>query len=155
MVKYTWVKESVPKNLEIKQVYGIAFSKDGEILLRKEQNEFKLTGGKPERKDKSLIDTLKREYQEELNTELKEIYFLGYLLVKEENKPPYAQVRMIAKIKRINEERPDSDNGKMYERVLIPVNRAKDILNYPDEAGNKMLEEAITLAKKRYNLPNI
>jgi len=59
-----------------------------------------LTGGKPENIDINLEDTLKREYLEELNMEIKDIYYLGYLLV-EENSEKYAQVRMIAKIKKI------------------------------------------------------
>ena len=51
MVKYTWIKKSVPKELLVKQVYGIVFSNDGNILLRVDNNKYKLTGGKPENSD--------------------------------------------------------------------------------------------------------
>lgn len=83
MVKYTWIKKSVPKELLVKQVYGIVFSNDGNILLRVDNNKYKLTGGKPENSDDNFWDTLKREYIEELNIELENIHYLGYLLVEE------------------------------------------------------------------------
>ena len=57
MAKYSWIKESVPRNLAIKQVYGIAFSNEGNILLRVEDNKYKLTGGKPEKYDKDFEET--------------------------------------------------------------------------------------------------
>ena len=109
MVKFIWIKNNVPDNLTVKQVYGIAFSDDGRALLRIEDNKYKLTGGKPELNE-TFEETLKREYVEELNVELEECYYLGYLLV-EENNEKYAQVRMIAKIKNINDKRPDN-NGR-------------------------------------------
>ena len=34
MVKIIWVKDEYPKNLEIRQVYGIVFDSVGRILLR-------------------------------------------------------------------------------------------------------------------------
>jgi len=33
MCKYVWIKNEVPINLEVKQVYGIVFSEEGKILL--------------------------------------------------------------------------------------------------------------------------
>ena len=41
MVKYTWIKKSVPKELLVKQIYGIVFSNDGNILLRVDNNKYK------------------------------------------------------------------------------------------------------------------
>ena len=117
MVKYTWIKKSVPKELLVKQVYGIVFSNDGNILLRVDNNKYKLTGGKPENSDDNFCDTLKREYIEELNIELENIHYLGYLLV-EEKQEKYAQVRMIAKIKNVGNIRLDIDNGKIYGRFM-------------------------------------
>lgn len=102
----------------VKQVYGIAFSNEGNIVLRVDDSKYKLTGGKPEKYDKSFEETLKREYIEELNIELEDIYYLGYLLVEEDNNEKYAQVRMIARIKNIGENKPDMDNGKTYKRFM-------------------------------------
>lgn len=151
MAKFIWKKEEVPNDLPVKQVYGIAFSPSGNVILRVEDNKYKLTGGKPEARDKNFIDTLKREYLEELNVELEDIYYLGYLLV-EENEEEYAQIRMIAKIKRIGNKKADTDNGKTYDRFMVSPQNMKKYLNYQDEAGMQMIDEAIELAQKKYNL---
>lgn len=151
MATYTWFKEKAPENLEVKQVYAIAFSEDGKILLRVEDDKYKLTGGKPEIEDKNFEETVKREYLEELNVALEDIHYLGYLRV-EENDEVYAQVRMIAKIKAIGEIRPDVDTGKTYGRYMSDLNDVKKNLNYADIAGNQMMDDAITLAKGKYNL---
>ena len=152
MSKFTWKKEEVPHNLEIRQVYGVVFSEDGNILLRVDDNKYKLTGGKPELDDANLEETLKREYIEELNVEIKDIYYLGYLLVEDDTKNKYAQVRMIARVKSIGDIKPDKDNGKIYKRFMANIENVKSYLNYPDLAGNKLIDDAIIMAKKKYNL---
>ena len=150
MATFKWIKEKLPIDLEVKQVYGVIFSNDGKILLRIENNKYKLTGGKPERNE-TFEETLKREYMEELNIEIDNIHYLGYLLVKEDNdNNPYAQVRMIATIKKINENRPDTDTGILYERFLANLDNVKKYLNYKDDAGNTMIDDAITLANQKY-----
>ena len=116
MVNYTWDNGIVPNNIKVRQVYGIVFSDDGRILLRIEDNKYKLTGGKPENNE-TFEETLKREYIEELNVELDECYYLGYLLVEDDNEK-YAQVRMIAKIKSFNEKHID----KLKEKCGIADN---------------------------------
>lgn len=149
MANFTWIKNKVPDKLIVKQVYGIVFSDDGRILLRIEDNKYKLTGGKPENNE-TFEETLIREYIEELNVELEQCYYLGYLLV-EENDEKYAQVRMIAKIKKINEKRPDLDTGKIYDRKLVNVSNVKNYLKYNDESGNMMVDDAVYMANKKYN----
>ena len=153
MVKFIWIKSGVPNNLIVKQVYGIVFSNDGRILLRIEDNKYKLTGGKPENNE-TYEETLIREYIEELNVELEQCYYLGYLLV-EENDEKYAQVRMIAKIKNINEKRPDLDTKKIYVRKLVNVSNVKMYLKYNDEAGNLMIDDAIYMANSKYNFSEL
>lgn len=64
MADYIWNNCAVPYNLKIKQVYGVAFSDDKRILLRLEDDEYELTGGKPE-ENESYEETLRREYIEE------------------------------------------------------------------------------------------
>ena len=150
MSKYRWIKDEFPNDLDVKQVYGVVFSNDGKILLRIEDGKYKLTGGKPELNEK-FEDTLKREYQEELNIEIENIYYLGYQFVDEENdKKSYAQVRMIAQIKKVGNINPDTDNGKIYKRFLANFNNVKKYLNYNDIAGNQLIDDAITKAKKKY-----
>ena len=148
MTKYTWYNTQVPNNIKVRQVYGIVFSDDYKVLLRIEDNRYKLTGGKPE-ENESYEETLKREYIEELNVELDECYYLGYLLV-EDNNEKYAQVRMIAKIKSINENHVDLATGEMYGRELVDTDKVKELLNYKDIAGNLMVDEAIQKAKEIY-----
>jgi len=148
VVKYTWYNNSVPTDLKVRQVYGIAFTEDGRIILRIENNKYNLTGGKPE-ENESYEETLKREYIEELNVELDKCYYLGYLLV-EDNNEKYAQVRMIAKIKSINENHGDPATGEMYGRELVNTDKVKDLLNYKGIAGNLMVDEAIQKAKEIY-----
>ena len=98
--------------------------------------------------DKSIEDTLKREFIEEANITLKNIHLLGYQLVEEDNGvKPYAQVRMIAQIDKIFENRPDLDNGKLYERVFKTPKETINLLNW-GEVGRKQIEEAVKLAKK-------
>ena len=148
MIKYAWYNTQVPNNIKVRQVYGIVFSDDYKVLLRIEDNKYKLTGGKPE-ENESYEETLKREYIEELNVELEECYYLGYLLV-EDNNEKYAQVRMMAKIKSINEKHVDPATGKMYGRELVNTDKVKELLNYKDIAGNLMVDEAIQKAKEIY-----
>lgn len=149
MVQYTWFREAVPKEILVKQVYGIVFSHDGNILLRIEDGIYKLTGGRPNITDSDFSDTLKREYLEELNIELEDIYYLGYLLVEEEQKK-YAQVRMIAKIKSIGNIQPDADNGQIYKRFMAKPIHVKKYLNYQDLAGNQLIDDAIKMANEKY-----
>ena len=150
MVRYTWIKKSVPKELLVKQVYGVVFSNDGNVLLRIDNDSYKLTGGKPENSDNNFCDTLKREYIEELNIELENIHYLGYLLV-EEKQEKYAQVRMIAKIKNVGNIKPDIDNGKVYGRFMSKQINVKKYLNYQDLVGNQLIDDAIKMANEKYN----
>ena len=69
----------------------------------------------------------------------------------EDNNEKYAQVRMIAKIKSINENHIDLATGKMYGRELVNTDKVKELLGYQDEAGNLMIDEAIEKAKELYN----
>ena len=150
MGSYTWFNCPVPNELPIRQVYGVVFSNDGKTLLRIEDGKYKLTGGRPEQGE-SFEETLRREYLEELNVELTDVYYLGYLLVEEDGNK-YAQVRMIAKIKDIHERVVDPATGKIYKRKLVPTAKVKDYLNYADVAGNRMLDDAISHAIERFVL---
>lgn len=150
MINYKWYNENVPKDLEIKQVYGIVFNEDGKIFLRIDDGIYKLTGGRPEIKDKSMEETLKREFIEEANIIIENIHFLGYQLVNENNGiKPYAQVRMIAQIDKIFENRPDLDNGKLYKRVFKTPEETIELLNW-GETGKKQIEAAVELARKYF-----
>lgn len=155
MAIYKWFEEKVPKDLEVKQVYGIAFDLSGRIFLHIDNGTYTMTGGKPESIDKSMEDTLRREFLEEVNITIKDIYYLGYQYVDEENGiKPYAQVRMCALIDKVYEKRPDIDNGKLYERVLLSPDNTKKYLNW-GECGNMQIDAAVIVAKDKYNIEYI
>jgi len=61
---------------------------------------------------------------------------------------------LIAKIKNIGKEHPDKDNGKIYKRFMANQKNVKKYLNYPDIAGNQLIDDAINKAKIKYNLDN-
>ena len=92
--------------------------------------------------------TLLRESVEELNVELTDVHYLGYLLVEEDG-DKYAQVRMIAGIKEIRDDHIDPATGKKYGKILVAADSVKEYLKYSDEAGNQMLDDAITLARSQ------
>lgn len=155
MAIYKWFEEKLPKDLEVKQVYGIAFDLSGRIFLHIDNGTYTMTGGKPESIDKSMEDTLRREFLEEVNITIKDIYYLGYQYVDEENGiKPYAQVRMCALIDKVYEKRPDIDNGKLYERVLLSPDNTKKYLNW-GECGNMQIDAAVIVAKDKYNIEYI
>ena len=149
MTRFIWKEEQVPSHLTVKQVYAIAFTDDKRVILQGENDKYNLTGGKP-KMNETYIETLKREYYEELNIIIDDIYYLGYLLVCEPNAKTYAQVRMIAKIKSIGENRPDLDNGKLYKRFLVNLDNTKKYLNYKGKAGNLLIDSAIKMANEKY-----
>ena len=75
MVKITWLKGEVPKDLYVRQVYGIVFTNDGRLLLKVEdkkgRTDYNFPGGTPENYDTNFESTLRREFEEEVNTTLK------------------------------------------------------------------------------------
>ena len=60
---------------------GLVFAEDGKIILRMDDHKYKLTGGHLEEKDNCFEDTLKREFIEELNVEIQDIYQLKKILL--------------------------------------------------------------------------
>lgn len=154
MTKLSWHEEEVPKDLQIKQVYGILFSNDQRILLMKKMLNgkpfFSLSGGTPEVFDENLVATLKRELLEEINTTIDKPIYLGYQKVDLENgEKPFAQVRMVAKILKIGKRQPDPDSGITYERLLIPPKDAGKTLNW-GEIGSKIIEKATTTVEENF-----
>ena len=150
---FTRVDGPVPENLAIKQVYGILFTRDGRIMLRKEDGHFSFAGGKPEKFDDGLKGTLRRECIEEVNTTLTDkIQIVGYQLVNEGNSvPPYAQLRMVALIDTIGEKKPDPDGGKIYDRLLTSPENAITLLNW-GEVGKSQVLAALKIAKQEFGI---
>lgn len=155
MSVYQWIEGTVPCGLEVRQVYGIVFAKDGRILLRKDGEKYSLPGGKPELFDLNMEATLKRELDEEVNVSVNSIVMVGYQLVDEENGiPAYAQVRMAAKLEGIEEPRPDPDTGRTYQRVFVSPQQAITLLDWGN-SGRRQICSAVTIAKEVLGISGI
>lgn len=155
MMKLTWNNGEVPAHLEVKQVYGVVFTKDGRIMLMAlEKNDkiiYSIAGGTPEAKDIDREATLRRELMEEISITISKPIMIGYQEVDEGNgKRPYAQVRMVAMIDEIKELMPDPDTGITYKRVLTHPTKAIEKLNWHN--GEKLIEEAVKLAKINFGI---
>ena len=125
----------------------VATKPDLNSLSPSERSLARLAALFPPEGAETFEETLRREYLEEANSELEDIRYLGYLAVEDGNET-YAQVRMIARIKKIHENRIDPDTGRMYGRVLVDAVDVKEYLGYPDEAGNQMMDDAVRMAKE-------
>ena len=154
---FTWFYGEPPTNLKVKQVYAVAFSEDGRVLVKvhhlKDKTDYNLIGGHPESFDKDREETLRREYIEEVNTTLKkDVYMLGYQEVREgKDIPVYAQIRMVALIDKIGESKPDVDGGEVYERLLVSPKTAIKLLNW-GSIGKKVVNGAVKIAKEKFGL---
>ncbi|MDE6292811.1 MAG: NUDIX hydrolase [Bacilli bacterium] len=140
MVKIVWRSELVPMDMDITQVSGILLDNKKRVLIYEEDGRYRLPGGHP-LDDEAIEETLVRECLEEVNTEIENILYLGYQeIIGDADKEPYAQVRMIAKIKNMGEEKMDPDNGKTYKRLLVPLNDVNTYLKWA-EVGDEMIKE--------------
>ena len=154
---YKWFNDDVPNNMKITQVYGIVFNNEGKVLLKYENYNgtkiYSVAGGTPEDFDKSIENTLKREFLEEINTTLKDnIIYLGYQEVDEcNNEPKYAQIRMTALVENIGAKQPDPDNGKTYNRILVSPKKAIELLNW-QSTGESIINRAVEIAIKNFNI---
>ena len=156
MAKFIWHDGEVDEGLEVRQVYGLIFTRDGRMLMKVENKGdhkvYSLAGGTPEDFDFDKVATLKRELVEEVNVTIEEPFMVGYQEVDEENgTPSYAQVRMVAIIDKIGDIKPDPDNGETYERLLATPSRVIELLNWGN-VGKRQVEQAYKIAKERLNL---
>ena len=140
MVKYVWNSELVPMDMDITQVSGILLDNRKNVLIYEEDGRYRIPGGHPIN-DEAIEETLVRECLEEVNAEIENIMYLGYQeVIGDGDKEPCAQVRMIARIKNMGEERPDLDNGKTYKRIFVPLNEVNKYLKWA-EVGDAMIQE--------------
>ena len=137
MAKISWVAESVPEGMAIRQVYCIMLDRDGRVMLRVERKpdriKYSLAGGRPEVFDNGIEGTCRRELLEEVNTEIETPVYIGYQLVSEENgTPAYAQVRRhLAQGGLAHQQSPQMGQGSFPFLRILPVKAvAHDILQH-------------------------
>ena len=157
MTQILWVPDAVPAPMKIRQVYCVMFDRQGRVLLRVIHRpdggiRYSLAGGRPEPFDSGIEDTCRRELIEEVNTEIEAPVYIGYQQVDEEDgNPVYAQIRMAAMIRKIGIKRPDPDNGKIYDRLLVPAEKAALLLNW-GEVGYQQIRAAKKAIYTLYHL---
>ncbi len=148
-VTNTWIKTTEVENYSpITQAYAVIFNDKNEILIGREKGKGKwcLPGGHPE-DGESLVETLCREVDEEVDVEIDNVKPLGVIKVEFEDAPnkPIYQSRFIAKLKKLLPQTPDPANNNIWERKFVP---AKDINEYVKwgETGKAMFKDAIELS---------
>lgn len=93
--------------------------------------------------------TCRREVLEEVNTEIETPVCIGYQQVDEENgTPAYAQVRMAALIREIGIKKPDPDNGRIYDRLMVSAEKAAELLNWGDVGTAQVMKARDTICQK-------
>lgn len=148
MVKFIWHEGPVPKGMSVTQVAGILFNDEGKVLVKKDADGvYGLAGGTPEAGE-TREETLHREVYEEVNCKIDNLHYIGYQVVHGDGKrKPYAQLRYIARVTYFGPNRPDLDNGKIYERSFVPAEEANKLLKY-GKTGDQIIEAAVRVAKK-------
>lgn len=147
MAVFSWMDGDIPPGIAVTQVYGILFSRDGRMLLCRDGEHYSLAGGKPEPDDDGFAGTLRRELLEEVNVEIEPPQLVGYQLVDEQDgSHPYAQVRMAAFIKRVGNRKPDPATGRIYERILVPYDRAISLLKW-GQVGERQILSAVQIMR--------
>jgi len=156
MVKITWHNGEVPEGIQIKQVYGLLFTRDGRFLVRIEEGKkgkvHTLAGGTPEEFDKDVEATLRRELLEEINTTIEKPILVGYQEIDmQDGSQPYAQLRMVAIIDNVGKKQPDPDNGQTYDRLLTTYQKAIEKIGW-GEVLKLQVEEAVKIAQQKLGL---
>ncbi|MFI6579474.1 NUDIX domain-containing protein [Nocardiopsis sp. NPDC050513] len=153
MTDFTWHTDPVPPDMRVRQVYGFLFDEEGRVLLRVEGSTSSLPGGRPEPQDTDFGATLRREADEEVTADIGTPHYLGYQRVDDrDGTPPYAQVRMVARVNGLRESRPDPDTGRTYQREFVAPHVAADRLAW-GEPGRLQVAAAAEAARSLLNLP--
>lgn len=132
MTKVLWhAFRRPPEWMEVRQVYAFIMDNSGSFFVQEDDGRFNLPGGKPEVFDGDEIATLRRECLEESQVATCGEEYLGFAEVDEEDGcSPYAQLRYLARVYRLDPVAPDPANGRTYSRRFIPLNEVPDTLGW-------------------------
>lgn len=176
MIQQEWLNKGFPvktiwKPLEIYkdtanivQVYGVCFTKDGEVMIIRNKlsnnsyTPWYLPGGTPENNE-TPEQTLIREVDEEADISITDLKLLGTFEVHFPNNPNkqkgdiYNQLRYFALIKDIREQTIDPHDNEMVERNLIPANEFNKYVKWGN-VGDELIRLAIQEYEKRSSKNN-
>ncbi len=156
-VKLTWIEcfdeTKIDAFKPIAQVYGVCFNDAGDILTIDTggRNNWIIPGGSPE-KDETVEQTLRRELIEEADVEVGRIAFIGAQQVDDPSNPDpdkkvYFQLRFAAQITKLQEQTPDPDGGKIYQRKFVAMKRICETVKW-GRTGEAMFASAIKAFKE-------
>lgn len=148
-----WVEQwPPPAGMAVCQVYGIVFDSDsGTVVVQDDKGRHNLPGGTPEEEDADLVATLRRECHEESQLVLADWEPVGYQVVTESGRAPYAQVRYAALLERADPIAPDACTGRAYGRVLASPDDAADLLGWGAH-GLAQLQAAAHVAAEKWGM---
>ncbi|MFA4826997.1 MAG: NUDIX domain-containing protein [Candidatus Shapirobacteria bacterium] len=129
---YTWIPtDDIKKFQPITQVYGVCLNAKNEALICREpgKTNWGLPGGTPEGEE-SPIETLEREFMEEVDVKLTQIEPIGVQKVTIPESPIYYQARFYCRVKKILPQTLDPDTGLLYERQFVPILELNKYLNW-------------------------
>lgn len=147
-VRSVWVPLNNYEGLSpIVQVYGVCFTKEGKVLVIKNE-AWNLPGGTPE-KDETPEETLIREVYEEATVKISNLQLLGAFDVFFPNNPNkekgdhYYQLRYLALIDEIEESKADPASGEFVERKFINPDEFCDYIKW-GPLSKPLIEAALT-----------
>lgn len=112
--------ENLPKVIGAQ---GFIFNDEGKFCIIKLscKEEWSITGGKPEKEDKTFEDTLIREVDEEADLDIKDIKRVGSVASYKKDNPEKKEysLRYVARVKKIKPQTKDPAYNEIPERKFI------------------------------------
>lgn len=120
------------------------YSENEKILLvkhRKKQREYYLLPGGGREKDETLLETLKREWKEELNLDIEvgDILFIGESFAANKSERNRNVTQVVFSIKKISGEIKVEQDGTLFAYEWIDISKLKEIPLFPN-ATEQILE---------------
>lgn len=143
-LKMIWRENFNLTNEKYTQVSGYIFNEKNQLLIVKNETNWTIPGGHPE-KNESPLETLSREVMEEACVTLKDIVYLGGVEVVE-NGETYYQLRYTA---RANDVLPFETEWETSERLFVNL---EDLPKYIKWANGITFRSQINSARKIWNI---
>lgn len=157
-VRFTWTSgNDVNQYVPYSQCYGVCFNQKGEVLIQRrgEGYGWSLPGGTVE-EGESAVETLEREFIEEVDTKIKNIILLGGQKVEvlggevkeiKRNANNTYQLRFYCEVDELLPQTPDPDNDEIRERLFVPIDTITQYFDWK-ETGNEIFSLAKELFQK-------
>lgn len=128
----------------IKQVNGLVFNEEGELLIVNTVGNWQLPGGHL-KKGETFEDCLRREVDEEADVEISEISPFCFLKISEIKEggsgPEIIQLKFVAKLKNLKEQTIDPAYNKIPERKFINIEEFTKYVPWGN-IGNELVNKA-------------